>query len=123
MIDSWTTASRAQAKSAEVSLEAGKAVDVRLEYFEAERDAEIRLAWQLPGATPPMDEALEAARASDVTIFVGGLTGDVEGEEMQVSYPGFAGGDRTDIALPAPQERLLQALAATGKPVKLPLER
>jgi beta-glucosidase len=117
VIDRWTTASRAQAKSAEVTLEAGRAVDLRLEYFEAERDAEIRLAWQLPGAKPPMDEALDAARASDVTIFVGGLTGDVEGEEMQVSYPGFAGGDRTDIALPAPQEQLLKALAATGKPV------
>jgi len=52
-------------------------------------------------------------------VFVGGLTGDVEGEEMQVSYPGFAGGDRTDIALPAPQERLLKALAGTGKPVVL----
>jgi len=79
--------------------------------------AEIRLAWQLPGAHAPFDEAVEAARASEVTIFVGGLTGDVEGEEMQASYPGFAGGDRTDIALPAPQERLLQALAATGRPV------
>jgi beta-glucosidase len=64
-----------------------------------------------------MEEALDAARACDVTIFVGGLTGDVEGEEMQVSYPGFSGGDRTDIALPAPQEQLLKALAATGKPV------
>jgi beta-glucosidase len=117
VIDNWTTSSRASAKTAEVTLEAGKAVDVRLEYFEAERDAEIRLAWQLPGAKPPMDEALDAARASDVTIFVGGLTGDVEGEEMQVSYPGFAGGDRTDIALPAPQEQLLEALAATGKPI------
>jgi beta-glucosidase len=117
VIDNWTTTSRTQAKTAEVALEAGKPVDVRLEYFEAERDAEIRLAWQLPGAKPLMDEALEAARASDVTIFVGGLTGDVEGEEMQVSYPGFAGGDRTDIALPAPQEQLLRALAATGKPV------
>jgi len=117
VIDSWTTASKGQAKTAELTLEAGKPVDVRLEYFEAERDAEIRLAWQLPGAKAPIDEALDAARASDVTIFVGGLTGDVEGEEMQVSYPGFAGGDRTDIALPAPQEQLLEALAATGKPV------
>ena len=52
---------------------------------------------------------------------MGGLTGDVEGEEMQVSFPGFAGGDRTDIVLPSPQERLLEALHATGKPVVLVL--
>ena len=54
-------------------------------------------------------------------MFVGGLTAEVEGEEMRVSYPGFAGGDRTDIALPAIQQKLLEALHATGKPVVLVL--
>ena len=76
---------------------------MRLEYFDVERDAEVRLGWRLPGAKEPFEEALDAARASDVVIFVGGLTGDVEGEEMKVAYPGFAGGDRTDIDLPASQ--------------------
>jgi beta-glucosidase len=52
-----------------------------------------------------------------VVVFVGGLTGDVEGEEMTVNYPGFAGGDRTDLRLPATQRKLLEALHATGKPV------
>ena len=121
MIDEWTTTSRARARSAHVTLEAGKAVGLKLEYFEAERDAEIRLSWKLPAARPPFDEALDAARAADAVVFVGGLTGDVEGEEMQVSFPGFAGGDRTDIVLPSPQERLLEALHATGKPVVLVL--
>jgi beta-glucosidase len=92
-------------------------VDLRLEYFDAIRDAEIRLAWRLPGGKDPFEEAVDAARASDVVVFVGGLTGDVEGEEMRVSFPGFAGGDRTDIALPASQEKLLRAVHATGKPV------
>jgi beta-glucosidase len=66
-------------------------------------------------------EALAAARASDVVVFVGGLTGDVEGEEMKVSYPGFSGGDRTDLRLPETQRKLLEALHATGKPVVLVL--
>lgn len=74
-----------------------------------------------PGAKAPFDAALDAAKASDVVVFVGGLNGDVEGEEMKVSYPGFAGGDRTDLRLPATQERLLEALQATGKPVVLVL--
>ena len=87
--------------SARFDLEAGRAYDLRLEYFEATRDAEVRLGWQPPGAKRPFDEALDAARAADVVVFVGGLTGEVEGEEMKVSYPGFAGGDRTDIELPA----------------------
>jgi beta-glucosidase len=117
VIDDWAIAPRAHAKSASVDLEAGQPVDVRLEYFEGIRDSEVRLAWRPPGAKEPLEEALDAARASDVVVFVGGLTADVEGEEMKVSFPGFAGGDRTDIALPASQEKLLHALQATGKPV------
>jgi beta-glucosidase len=34
-----------------------------------------------------------------------------------VDLPGFAGGDRTDLRLPASQQKLLEALHATGKPV------
>jgi beta-glucosidase len=64
---------------------------------------------------------MRAARQSDVVVFVGGLTAEVEGEEMRVSYPGFAGGDRTDIELPAVQQKMLEALHATGKPVVLVL--
>ena len=119
--DGWEPNPRATSKSAFVDLEGGKTYDLKLEYFEADRDAEVRLAWRLPGAKPPLEEALDAARAADVVIFVGGLTGDVEGEEMRVSYPGFAGGDRTDLLLPQSQQKLLDALQATGKPVILVL--
>jgi hypothetical protein len=121
VIEEWNTNSRAKAKSAMVNLEAGKPHPIRLEYFESIRDAEVRLSWRLPGAKPPFDEALDAARAADVVVFVGGLTGDVEGEEMRVPYPGFAGGDRSDLALPASQQKLLEAIQATGKPVVLVL--
>jgi beta-glucosidase len=38
-----------------------------------------------------------------------------------VSFPGFAGGDRTDLRLPKTQQKLLEALRATGKPVVLVL--
>ncbi len=121
VLESWDLNPRVQSKSAFVDLEAGKAYDIRLEYFEDIRDAEVRLAWRLPGAKPPFEEALDAARAADVVVFVGGLTGDVEGEEMKVSYPGFSGGDRTDQRPPASQRKLIQALHATGKPVVLVL--
>jgi beta-glucosidase len=121
VVDEWTTTPRARARTARVPLEAGRHHDLRLEYFEDIRDAEIRLAWTLPGAKDPLEEALDAARESEVVLFVGGLTGDVEGEEMRVSYPGFAGGDRTEIALPGSQEKLLRALHETGKPIVLVL--
>jgi beta-glucosidase len=119
--DGWEPNPRVTSKSAFVDLEGGKIYDLKLEYFEADRDAEVRLAWRLPGAKPPLEEALDAARAADVVIFVGGLTGDVEGEEMRVSYPGFAGGDRTDLLLPQSQQKLLDAVQATGKPIVLVL--
>jgi beta-glucosidase len=53
----------------------------------------------------------------DVVVFVGGLSGKLEGEEMPVSYPGFKGGDRTDIELPAVQRNCIKALKEAGKRV------
>lgn len=121
LLDQWKDSDRLRADSASVTLQAGRSYDLRLEYYDGERDAGVRLAWRMPGAKPPFEEALQAARESDVVIFVGGLTGDVEGEEMTVSYPGFAGGDRTDMRLPSTQQKLLEALHGTGKPVVLVL--
>jgi len=121
LIDFWELAERLRSHNVQIELEAGKAYDITLEYFEDIRDAEIRLGWRLPGAKAPFDEAIEIAQHAEVIIFVGGLTGDIEGEEMKVNYPGFAGGDRTDIRLPAIQQTLLEALHKTGKPVVMVL--
>ena len=121
VLDHWTNSDRLRSDGVDLDLQAGRAYDLRLEYYDAERDAGVRLAWRMPGAKPPFEEALDVARKADVVVFVGGLTGDVEGEEMTVNYPGFAGGDRTDMRLPSPQRALLEALHATGKPVVLVL--
>ena len=65
----------------------------------------------------PQPAAIEAAKKADVVVAVVGITSELEGEEMQVSEPGFKGGDRTSLDLPKPEEDLLEALAATGKPL------
>ena len=54
---------------------------------------------------------------ADVIVFAGGLTPHLEGEEMGVDLPGFRGGDRTAIELPAVQSNMMKALKATGRPV------
>jgi beta-glucosidase len=94
---------------------------IRLEYLHGTGTAGIDLAWQAPAAAL-RDQAVEAAKQSEVTIAFVGLSPALEGEEMPVKLAGFSGGDRTSIDLPAEQEDLLKALAATGTPLVVVLE-
>ena len=61
----------------------------------------------------------EQLEGIDTVIFAGGLSPALEGEQMEVELPGFKGGDRTDIELPAVQRELLEALHSAGKTVIL----
>jgi beta-glucosidase len=60
---------------------------------------------------------IEKLKGVDVVIFVGGISPRLEGEEMPVHLPGFKGGDRTNIELPAVQRNCLKALKAAGKKI------
>jgi beta-glucosidase len=60
---------------------------------------------------------IKKLKGIETVIFVGGLSGKLEGEEMPVSYPGFKGGDRTNIELPSVQRNCLNALKEAGKTV------
>ncbi|MDR3460550.1 MAG: glycoside hydrolase family 3 C-terminal domain-containing protein [Verrucomicrobiae bacterium] len=66
-----------------------------------------------------LKDAIAAAKAAEVVIYVGGIDARLEGEESAdaSTCDGFKGGDRTRIELPPGQTELLQALVATGKPV------
>jgi beta-glucosidase len=75
-----------------------------------------KLVW-LPVSADPSFEAASAARLADVVVAVVGITSKLEGEEMKVDVPGFKGGDRTSLNLPAEEEALLGALKGTGKPL------
>jgi len=80
----------------------------------------VQLFWEIPD-TARMTRALRIASGADLVILTMGLSPRVEGEEMDVTVKGFLGGDRTDIALPESQCRLLRSVAALGKPVVLVL--
>jgi beta-glucosidase len=106
-----------EAKLGRVHLEAGKPSALHVEYTPPEQGRpNARLVWSKVDLAP-QSAAVDAAKNADVTIAVVGITSQLEGEEMQVSEPGFKGGDRTSIDLPQPEQELLKALAATGKPL------
>jgi beta-glucosidase len=116
-----TTGERGAVIDAPVTFSDAKPHPISLEYFHTTGTAGIDLTWQAPAAVL-REEAVEAAKESEVTIAFVGLSPSLEGEEMPVKLAGFSGGDRTSIDLPAPQEDLLKALAATGKPLVVALQ-
>jgi beta-glucosidase len=106
-----------EAKLGKVHLEQGKTYALRVEFSARDESAPVaRLIWSKVDLRPS-SEAEAAARAADVVVAVVGITSELEGEEMQVNEVGFKGGDRTSIDLPKPEQDLLEAVAATGKPL------
>lgn len=89
---------------------------LRLELLHRSRDQGVRLQWLAPAAAQ-LAEVDRTLRAADAVIAFVGLSPDVEGEALKIDVPGFDGGDRTDLALPAPQRALLERAAASGKPL------
>lgn len=78
--------------------------------------AGLTLQWVAP-VQPMLEQAMQTIKNADVVVAFVGLSPDLEGEEMKVQIPGFAGGDRTDIGLPEAQRNLLEAAKKTGKPL------
>jgi len=101
-------------------LEGGRAYRIRIEAQDARGDAQTKLVWVDP-SRDLAGEAVAAARRADAVVLCLGLTSRLEGEEMPIDIPGFEGGDRTDLELPAPQERLLRSVMEVGKPTVLVL--
>jgi beta-glucosidase len=82
--------------------------------------AGLTFNWQPPQEVL-RDQAVAAAAKSDVIVAFLGLSPEIEGEETPIHVDGFEGGDRSAIELPAVQQRLVAALAATGKPLVIVL--
>jgi beta-glucosidase len=106
VIDNWRKQSYG-AKLASVGLKPGPHA-IKLEFFESTGIARVKLIWDVgisrDESTKRIDEAVALARDSQVAVVVAGVT---EGEFQ----------DRAFLKLPGRQEELIQAIAATGKPV------
>lgn len=115
VLNAWTR-NRWGARTCQLSVEKDKAYRLVVEYYQSGGKASVRLS---AGQFQKTDftKLVNRLKDADAIIFVGGISPQLEGEEMQVNYPGFSGGDRTSIALPAIQTALMKTLQATGKPV------
>ena len=103
-----------------VNLEAGKSYKIKIDFFARTRYAQMQLLWSLPDDDAEQ-RAIEAVKKSDFAIMFMGLSPRLEGEEMNVPVPGFAGGDRLTLDLPDTQEKLIKKVSALGKPIILVL--
>ncbi len=75
-------------------------------------------AAELEETPTDIDAVVASLEGYETVIFAGGITPRLEGEQMDdVNIPGFLGGDRTSIELPAIQKKLVAALVAAGKKV------
>jgi beta-glucosidase len=104
---------------AAMHFEKGRRYAVRIEQTPSKGPV-IKLVWN-PIVDHPLERAVAAARKADLVVAVAGITSALEGEEMTVNVPGFKGGDRTSLDLPAEEENVLKAVKATGKPMALVL--
>jgi beta-glucosidase len=96
---------------------AGRTYDIKVEYTKGPEGSAFLMMDLCQRYPARFAEVAKKAAEADVIIMVGGLSAQLEGEEMMVPYEGFSGGDRTRIELPPVQKGLLDALDATGKPV------
>jgi beta-glucosidase len=106
IIDNWQKQTYST-KLADYNFEKGKVYKLRVEFFEPNGNAHIKLIWNLD--TPndwkkKMEEAASVASKASVSIIV---TGIKEGEFQ----------DRAMLSLPGHQEELIKRIVATGKPV------
>jgi beta-glucosidase len=113
IVDKWNARDETISTSV-ISLQAGHTYQLKLEFANAGTPAAAKLVWNAPGAG---GDALEIAKQADVVVAVVGITPELESEERDTNAPGFFGGDRVDLELPQPQQKLLQAVAAAGKPL------
>ena len=122
LLDGKTVAERENVKNpatvCDFAFEAGRSYELVVEFTQVRDDPS--LSFDLAEEQPQDLEAfLRRIEDVDVVVFAGGISPQLEGEEMAVSAEGFRGGDRTDIELPAVQRRTIEALHKAGKRIVL----
>ena len=106
LIDNWHKQSY-HTRLVDYVFEKDKQYSIRVEFYEPAGNAHIRLIWTAGiknDLEKKMTKAVALVKNADIAIFVAGIQ---EGEFQ----------DRASLALPGYQEKLIQEIAKTGKPV------
>lgn len=104
LIDQWRKESY-HTRTVEFYFSKDSSYDLRVEFYEPAGNAHIRLVYGAPdNREQRISEAVTKVKSADIAVIVAGIH---EGEFQ----------DRASLALPGMQEKLIQEIAATGKPV------
>lgn len=106
VIDQWSKVSYSRIPVS-LLLERGKHYAIRIEFYESKGNARIKLLWDngtADSSSQMISNAVAVAKKSDMAVIVAGIH---EGEFQ----------DRAKLSLSTQQEKLIEAVAATGKPV------
>ena len=106
IIDNWKSQTYST-ELADFSFEKDKEYDIKIEFFESQGYSRLKLVWNIGVKNDwqeKIDEAVAAAKKSDVAVIAAGIE---EGEFNDRAYLGLLGH----------QEEMINAVAATGKPV------
>lgn len=106
VIDNWQKQSYRSVMT-DYLFEKGRSYDIVVEFYEPKGNATIQLIWTIGvdnGWKKKIDAAVAAAKQAEVAVVVAGIN---EGEFQ----------DRALLSLPGHQEEMINAVAATGKPV------
>lgn len=114
-LNAWTR-NRWGAQTFKLEAKKDSVYQLVFEYWQGDGKANVKLS---TGTYQRIDfsSLINRNKDADAFVFVGGISPQLEGEEMKVDYPGFDGGDRTSILLPAIQTELMKSLNTTGKPI------
>lgn len=112
----WKSRKRIQQIKYNLEVVKNKSYKIQIDYFQ-NKDLGLISFDILHNYEPSIDEILTKIGSSKTIVFIGGISPNLEGEEMNVNEQGFKGGDRTSIELPQAQRSLLDALHKAGKKI------
>ena len=116
LVDIWKVRHRIQGGKKELAVKAGQHYRIQIDYVQETGYATLNFDIKKK-VTPTPEQLLAQIGDTETVIFIGGISPNLEGEEMKVSEPGFKGGDRTSIELPQVQRDMLTLLHQAGKKV------